>query len=129
MSTKAKVIINEQHSLMEEQKNILEAKYCAGGWECYLVPAKGWSLSEQREQESILASQSGDVIFASPVPFLLAALSWRHGENCSAEQGAYISMHCGVYLFHNDNREKVELPNGKIINTVAKTGWVLATPW
>jgi len=30
-----------------------------------------------------------------------------------------------VHIFHNDNREKKELPNGKIIHTVAQKGWVL----
>jgi hypothetical protein len=28
-------------------------------------------------------------------------------------------------VFHNDRREKKELPNGKVIMTVAKEGWEL----
>ena len=28
-------------------------------------------------------------------------------------------------VFHNDQREKKELPNGKIVMTVSKTGWVI----
>ena len=30
-----------------------------------------------------------------------------------------------VLVFHNDKRQKRELPNGKIISVVAETGWQL----
>jgi uncharacterized protein (DUF111 family) len=55
-----------------------------------------------------LAEKIGDqkVIFVSPIPALMKLM--RHWK-----------------VFHNDNREKKELPNGKIIMTVAKKGWVL----
>lgn len=129
MQTKAKVIINEQHCLFKEQETMLNTKYGVIGWERYNVPSCGWTMEEQKNQERKLAGQKGDVIFASPVPFLLAALSWRHGENCSAEPGAWSTIDCSVFLFHNDNRVKKELSNGKMIQTVSSTGWVIVTPW
>lgn len=50
------------------------------------------------------------VVFASPVPYLLKELACRFGDK-------------RVRVFHNDHREKVELPNGRVINKVASTGW------
>jgi hypothetical protein len=29
------------------------------------------------------------------------------------------------FVLHNDRREKKELPNGKVIMTVAKEGWMI----
>ena len=49
-------------------------------------------------------------MFASPVPALIA-LAQRAGVE--------------VKVLHNDKREKKELPNGKIIMTVAQAGWVI----
>lgn len=51
------------------------------------------------------------VIFVSPIPYLIKFLAGSTGTD--------------VYVFHNDNREKKELPDGRIIQTVAKTGWQL----
>lgn len=30
-----------------------------------------------------------------------------------------------VLIFHNDNREKKELPGGKVVSVVSQTGWQL----
>lgn len=117
-----KVIINEQHSLMTEQVKILNEKF-GEQWEIFPVPANGWTLEEMRKVCEEL--QSGyTIIFASPIPYLIRELSYSlgldHGSDGYVRNGS--SM---VLLFHNDHREKKELPNGKIIQTVAQTGWKL----
>lgn len=104
-----KVIINEQHSLMEEQAQILQETF--GEYEFLKVPAEGWNLEQMKE---INASLSGNVVFCSPIPVLLGLVSAKAHET-----------HTKVYVFHNDVREKKELPNSKIIQVVAATGWQL----
>lgn len=117
-----KVIINEQHSLMDEQVNILNEKF-SDNWEIFPVPANGWTLEEMKKVYEEL-KDGYIVIFASPIPYLIRELSYGlgldHGSDGYVKNGA--SM---VLIFHNDKREKKELPNGKIIQTVAQTGWQL----
>jgi hypothetical protein len=111
------VVLNEQHSLMEEQVSLLNEQF-GENWEIVSVPSKGWTIDEQHQKVVKLVNNYGDVVFASPVPYLMKEVSRESiiGENISL---------FNVYVFHNDNREKKELPNGKIIFTVAKTGWQL----
>lgn len=104
-----KVIINEQHQLMEEQQKILQETF--GEFEFLKVPADGWNLQEMKE---VNESLSGNVVFCSPIPVLLGLVAANAKEK-----------HTNVYVFHNDVREKKELPNGKIIQVVAATGWQL----
>ena len=106
MKAKALIILNEQHSLMNEQVTILDGLF---DWSVKAVPASGWHLSQMREVLQELKSFDGEVVFASPIPALL------------------MGMEGGGFLFHNDRREKKELPNGKIIMTVAQTGWQLVS--
>jgi hypothetical protein len=101
---KALVVLNEQHNLMDEQRSILDGLF---DWTIKPVPASGWSLSQMRGVIQELKAFDGEVVFASPVPALLLGMEGRG------------------FLFHNDRREKKELPNGKIIMTVAQTGWQL----
>ena len=98
------VIINEQHSLMDTQKEILPE-----GYKEIKIPAKGMTLDEMKDFVSYWGVDSIP-IFISPIPALMALM---------ANNGIYFMV------FHNDNREKKELPNGKVIMTVAKEGWVL----
>jgi len=98
-----KVVLNEQHSLMPNQEEVLNEEYKS--WEIFGVPAGGWTAVEMEEKVEEL---KGDVvIFASPVPALMALLARTDTFR----------------VLHNDRREKKELPNGRIIMTVAKTGW------
>lgn len=117
-----KVIMNEQHSLMKEQENILNEKF-SDNWEIFPVPANGWTLEEMKKVYEEL-KDGYTIIFASPIPYLIRELSYSlgldHGSDGYVKNGA--SM---VLIFHNDKREKKELPNGKIIQTVAQTGWEL----
>lgn len=103
---KALVVLNEQHKLMDEQVSILDGLF---DWTIKPVPSSGWSLSQMREVLQELKSFDGEVVFASPVPALLLGMEGRG------------------FLFHNDKREKKELPNGKVIMVVAQTGWQLVS--
>lgn len=112
---KVAVVLNQQHNLMEEQQQLLNEQF-GDNWETFTVPANGWTLAEQHKKVVDLVNKYGDVVFASPVPYLMKEVAKESiiGENISL---------FNVYVFHNDNREKKELPNGKVIFTVAKTGW------
>jgi hypothetical protein len=117
LATKAIVVLNEQHSLMSEQEEILKDTF--DSFNIKSVPANGWTLEEMR---NIAIELSGEmvkgvnIIFASPVPALMIFTAKLEMHNIGR-----------VAVFHNDRREKKELPNGKIIFTVAQTGWELAT--
>lgn len=124
----AQVIMNEQHTLLPEQKKMLdtlsypvdglnpedcyETMYISG-YEIAFVPAEGWNLKEQSDMALQLASFDTPVVFVSPVPILLAKLA------------AQTYRRCPVYVFHNDQREKKELPGGRVISVTAATGWQL----
>ena len=108
---KCVLIINEQHRLFPEQEFLLreyEVKELQ-------IPANGWNLTKIREIAEILTGKL--VIFASPVPALMALLQTAPDT---------IGTHRIPFrVFHNSRREKRELPNGKIIQTVSATGWEL----
>lgn len=109
-----KVILNEQHTLLENQGTLLNDKF-GDQWEIFPVPAEGWNREEIGEVAKRLANDTA--VFASPVPLLLGTLA--HAQGRKHNEGLQ------VFLFHNDMREKKELPNGKTISVVAKTGWEL----
>jgi hypothetical protein len=122
------VFLNEQHSLMSEQEKLLNEEF--DSFSIVKIPATGLSLEQQKEVvfeagkiEKIDLERNVDItfVFASPVPFLLKELS------VESRQDGNFFMDClyDVKVFHNDKREKKELPNGKIIFTVAKEGWQL----
>lgn len=104
-------VINETHKLMEEQEQILNKTY--DEVERKDIPKEGLKLSEiDAMAKELMFIQDGDtdIIIVSPIPALMAKL---------AKNGTPFKV------FHNDRREKKELPDGRIIMTVAKTGWVL----
>ena len=133
MKAKAIVFINEQHRLLDEQHQLLDENF--GDWDTCSIPSTGWTLDQQKEvsQRYFKSPHAGGLgydaaVFASPVPWLLSRLSfaagaWSWGEsiNHSADE-----LLCGVvYVFHNDRRVAKELPNGKVVHTIAPTGWQL----
>lgn len=61
-----------------------------------------------------------DIIFVSPIPLMIRGLT----EMGICPKGSGRRRY-NIKLFHNDNRIKKELPNGKIIQTIAETGWEL----
>ena len=111
---KVKVVLNEQHTLLDNQKELISNKF-GDQWEILSVPAAGWNRKEIGEVAKELANAT--VVFASPIPLLLGTLAH--------EQGSGHSEGLQVFLLHNDKREKKELPTGKVISVVAKTGWEL----
>lgn len=118
---KTYVIMNVQHKLFPEQLEILDRTF-RGNWEYFYVPANGWTLEEQLELADQL-QHKGDTVFASPVPVMLGRCV-AHAVEGEALGGTTANT---VHVFHNDSREKKELPGGKIIQTVAPTGWKLVT--
>jgi hypothetical protein len=122
---KAIVVINEQHNLMAEQQQILDSQY--ESWQLCEVPASGWTLEEQKDKACELACDQADKVMASPVPYLLMSLAYTRGVNSEMSPGRCLIFRGDLYLFHNDKREKKELPGGKVISVVAQTGWQLVT--
>lgn len=123
--SKVYVVINEQHSLFSQQREILDQRFPS--WEFYKIPAEGLTLDEQHQ---VVQELKGNIIvFASPVPFLMKELAYIAGFadiiNCENANGLLVGYGTHVLVFHNDKREKKELPNGKIISVVAETGWQL----
>lgn len=104
----AKVIINETHELLEEQETLLHEKF--DEYVKINVPESGWALEQMIQMIRRELKGDAPIVFVSPIPALMKLAS-IHRRN--------------FYVFHNDNREKKELPNGKIIMVVSKTGWKL----
>lgn len=103
------VIINESHSLMNEQTEILNEKF-GNNWERLNIPNAGMDLQGFKELVSGIEKDGNDLIIASPIPVLFSLL-----RNTNVEWS----------VFHNDKRDKKELPGGKIITVVAQTGWII----
>ena len=103
------VVINEQHSLLEEQKNILKENF-QDNYRMKKIPKDGLKKDEIIELAKKLSKEDKIIVVLSPIPLLLKMLA---------------GYECPFFVFHNDNRVKKELPNGKIIMTVAQTGWEL----
>ena len=102
------VIINEQHTLLPDQVKVLENEFNVNGFILVKIPAKGLTKDEQYELSQHFKNVD-DVVFASPMPALIKYIATETLADW--------------YVFHNDKREKKELPNGKIIFTVAQEGW------
>ena len=117
---KTKVVINEQHSLLPNQVEILDSKFQINGWELFKIPAEGLTLAAQIATAGRIQENPG-VVFASPVPVLLARCVALAVEADSLGGG----LRGSIWILHNDHREKKELPGGKVIMTVAQTGWQL----
>ena len=109
----ALVVINQDHDLFPEQIALLEKEF--GKYDRINIPAEGLSLDRQRELARWMYDTGKVIVFASPVPALLNFLAHLDGED----------GHHSVFVFHNDRRDKKELPGGKIIMTVAAEGWQL----
>ena len=126
------VVMNTQHSLLPDQMEVLSQKF-PGGFQFTDVPADGLSRAEMDEMLKSFPLHS-TVVFVSPVPYMLTALSFSCGLTAAynACKGDYSYCPAGDYgpdyclVFCNDTRVKKELPNGKVISVTAQTGWYLA---
>lgn len=101
------IVMNEAHSLMPQQKELLEGFF--GDFEFMLVPIAGWDKPAILSAVSELLSVD-NVVVLSPIPLLLAKLAKERDS---------------IHILHNDQRVKKELPNGKVIQVVSQTGWEL----
>lgn len=125
---KAIIVMNENHSIMEEQLSIIEKEF-EKEYEFLKVPSTGWTKNDMDEViEKITSSEYGrenwlDVVFVSPIPYMIRELTRREIYAPSAEYCEDTGLR--VRIFHNDHREKKELPNGQIIQVVSKSGWQL----
>lgn len=119
------VIINEQHTLLEDQIDKLIERY-PHGWEFLKVPAEGW---DREKMDLIMESLTGMVVFVSPIPYMINKLAYDLGCAHGGHEANYRTSRYNiteVMVMCNDKREKKELPNGKTISITAKTGWYLA---
>ena len=105
------IIINEQHTLLPAQKEHIRI---LGYGDTYAVPSCGITIETQQYAAKALTREYRRIVFVSPVPIMLA--------HCVLEAQGTDTY---IYVFANDHREKKELPNGKIITTVAREGWQL----
>ncbi|HKL47951.1 MAG TPA: hypothetical protein VJ878_04705, partial [Candidatus Izemoplasmatales bacterium] len=78
----------------------------------------GWTKSER---DKICNGICGNVVFVSPIQGMILDLATRSQQEAS-ECG---KLSLRPWVFSNDTREKIELPNGEVISVLAKTGWYL----
>jgi hypothetical protein len=120
------VIINEQHTLLPDQKRLLDEFCGSDGYAILEIPFAGWTWEQQQDAMRVL---SGDVIFVSPIPAMIARLSYKSGQwsvtGNEATRKAGEGIVPNVFVMANDQREKKELPDGIVISVTAKTGWYL----
>ena len=117
---KVAVIMNVQHKLMKQQRGLLNARYM-DTWSVYPVSEEGWDLEKTIQVYEELIKDYDKVVMVSPVPYLLLLLSQKMGmDKVSNKKEGF-----EVKVFHNSNRVKKELPNGRIISVVAEEGWQL----
>lgn len=108
------LIINETHSLLPDQVRVLEEKGMSD-YEEIRIPKEGWDARTRFSLAHEWAERGGRYIFVSPEPVILGRL-------------AHLSVFrkdVAVYVFSNDRRVKKELPDGRIVQTIAPTGWKL----
>lgn len=88
------------------------------------IPAEGINRQQIEELVEELSNlDTVNIVVLSPIPLLLGRLAHKAGEI----DGRYdwICLRSHMYILHNDQREKKELPNGKVISVVAQEGWEL----
>ena len=125
MERETLVVVNEDHTLLPEQREILQNRF-GTSWKTVAVPRRGWTIKEQKKFAQSLKGER--VVFVSPIPFLLKRLAhsaacWAWGHELSGPADSVYCEECLV--FTNDHREAKELPDGRIIHVIAKTGWEL----
>lgn len=102
------VFINEQHKLLPEQEKILREGI--DEFEIVNVPSDGWNSCQIVDKiDELNIDKKVMFIFVSPIPLMIAL---------SVKEGIIVG------IMHNDKREKKEV-NGKIVSTIAQTGWEL----
>ena len=117
------IIINEQHSLLPQQSELIR-KELGEEIELKKIPAEGINRGEiEAMAEDLNRLSNINIVVLSPIPLLLGRLAHTSEEI----DGRYdcVCPRNRIYILHNDQREKKEIPNGKVISVVAQEGWVL----
>ena len=124
------VIVNEQHTIMTDQIQTIQLEL-GNGFHILKVAATGWNLDTQKRVHNAISDYGFDrdktinIVFISPIPYLIKAMSFEQGYQSMPNDDKPSHMPYNVFVMANDNRIKKELPNGKIIMTVAQEGWYL----
>lgn len=123
MERKVLVVLNEQHKVSPQQEQLLNDRFGVNGWSKFPVPANGWNKKDMKEVfENFKRATHITVVFVSPVPLLMSRWAWFVGYL----EGRYgYKPNQEMFLFHNDVREKKQLPDGRIISVFSPTGWEL----
>ena len=113
------VVISEQHTLSPQQVLLLK------GYDVNFikVPANGWTLNEMKAVLEEWKRRNYNIIFVSPIPFLIKSYAFYLGELWNNDNFFETPPFCKVMF--NEKREKVELPDGKVISKTAQDGWQL----
>lgn len=118
------VILNQSHKLLPQQQELLNSTF--QDWEILPVPDKGWDFNRQCQLAAELCEHP--LVFASPVPFLLARVVAIKAAR--AQRDLFLNTQINLWVFHNDKRVAKEIPDGKggvrVIHTVSPDGWILA---
>lgn len=119
------LIINKQHKLLEEQSKLIERIFSPEVYSLNIitVPPEGWTKLEQFQ---VMQNMKGVALFISPIPMMIKELSMDTITNQHLLPIPSVSKVIGTFVMCNDTREKVELPNGKIIHKLSETGWYIA---
>lgn len=108
------LVINEAHTLLPDQVRELREK----GFDNYeeiRIPKEGWDARTRLSRAHEWAGRGGRYIFVSPEPVILGRMAYF----------AAFRKDVAVYVFSNDRRVKKELPDGRIVQTIAPAGWRL----
>ncbi len=134
MTTKNLIVINKAHSLMRGQISLLDAKFGVGGWERFDIPEEGLTSEEIVHLATgwMNDGELGAIVFASPIALLLKLVSQNQEGHLFwnwTDGGTHPYLRYGVFVLHNDVRDKKELhnPDGtvRIVMVVAQEGWQL----
>ncbi len=103
------LVINSQHTLLDNQKEVIKETFPELSWEFVLLPAEGLNLIEIKKLvQELINEENPPILFVSPVPAMMSLLNGFDRQ---------------FFVFHNDKRDKKELPDGRIVFTVSKEGW------
>ena len=103
MSIRAKVVINERHSLIMDQTNILNEQFGKGNWELVIIEDEKWSEKYLNELQNQLEHDCQNVAFISPCPLLIAEMSYYSG--LFKDRGHEYPM---IWIMHSNNKVSVK---------------------
>lgn len=121
----ALVVLNEQHSLLPQQKEILDKNFSY--WEIYRISKNGMTVQEQKNLVDMFCRRlpkDTAIVFASPIPLVIAKLAYMVGRDDQfyKDNEVGVTKETRLFIFTNDKREKKEFPDGRIVLT---DGWTL----